>query len=83
MSLEQITEKTDRTFSFNGRLGTFSAVTHVKAEMTLAKASTETPQPLVIVEWKESRYYFHGKGSAGHNSAVSHVYSDPMQAKAE
>lgn len=83
VSLEQITEKTDRTFSFNGRLGTFSAVTHVKAEMTLAKASPETLQPLVIVEWKESRYYFHGKGSAGHNSAVSHVYSDPMQAKAE
>ena len=80
---EEITEKTDRTFNFTGRLGTVSAVVHTKAEMTLAKADDNVPQPFAITEWKESRYYFHGKGSAGHNSAVSHIYSEPVRAKAE
>ena len=80
---EEITEKTDRTFNFTGRLGTVSAVAHTKAEMTLAKADDNGPQPFAITEWKESRYYFHGKGSAGHNSAVSHIYSEPVRAKAE
>ena len=80
---KEITEKTDRTFNFTGRLGTVSAVVHTKAEMTLAKADDNVPQPFAITEWKESRYYFHGKGSAGHNSAVSHIYSEPVRAKAE
>ena len=80
---EGITEKTDRTFNFTGRLGTVSAVVHTKAEMTLAKADDNVSQPFAITEWKESRYYFHGKGSAGHNSAVSHIYSEPVRAKAD
>ena len=80
---KEITEKTDRTFNFTGRLGTVSAVVHTKAEMTLAKADDNVSQPFAITEWKESRYYFHGKGSAGHNSAVSHIYSEPVRAKAE
>ena len=81
--MEEITEKTDRTFNFTGRLGTVSAVVHTKAEMTLAKADDNVSQPFAITEWKESRYYFHGKGSAGHSSAVSHIYSEPVRAKAE
>ena len=80
---KEIIEKTDRTFNFTGRLGTVSAVVHTKAEMTLAKADDNVSQPFAITEWKESRYYFHGKGSAGHNSAVSHIYSEPVRAKAE
>ena len=80
---KEITEKTDRTFNFTGRLGTVSAVVHTKAEMTLAKADDNVSQPFAITEWKESRYYFHGKGSAGHNSAVSHIYSEPVRAKAD
>lgn len=70
------------SYHFDGQLGTISAVNHIKAEMTLAKAG-ELSSPFEIVEWTESRYYFHGKGSAGHHSALSHVYSDPAQAKAE
>ena len=83
VKVEEISVKTDRTYSFNGRLGTFSAVQHTKADMTLAKAAETVVIPFEIIEWKESRYYFHGKGAAGHHSAVSHVYSDPMQAKSE
>ncbi|HBO37611.1 MAG TPA: ribonuclease E, partial [Pasteurellaceae bacterium] len=80
---EQNTAKIDRTFNFEGRLGTFSAVQHIQVGMTLAKASEEVSIPFKIVAWQESRYYFHGKGSAGHNSAVSHIYAEPTQAKAE
>ena len=68
---------------FNGRLGTISSVTHTKAEMTLAKASDEMPQPFPIIEWQDSRYYFYGKGSAGHHCAISHVYSEPTRAESE
>ncbi|OOF82526.1 ribonuclease E [Rodentibacter ratti] len=75
--------KFDRTYEFSGRLGTISSVTHTKAEMTLAKASEEMAEPFPIVEWTESRYYFYGKGAAGHHSAISHVYSEPTHAKAE
>ena len=73
----------ERTYQFTGRLGTFSAVQHTQAQMTLAKASDEVPEPFKIVEWTESRYYFYGKGSAGHHSAVSHVFSEPTKAQAE
>ena len=38
--------ETDRTYMFNGRIGTFSAVAHTKAEATLAKASDEPIQTL-------------------------------------
>ena len=72
-----------RTYEFNGRLGTISSVAHTKAEMTLAKASDEMSQPFPIIEWQDSRYYFYGKGAAGHHCAISHVYSEPTRAKSE
>ena len=72
-----------RTYEFNGRLGTISSVTHTTAEMTLAKASDEMPEAFPITEWQDSRYYFYGKGAAGHHSAISHVYSEPTRAKSE
>ena len=72
-----------RTYEFNGRLGTISSVAHTKAEMTLAKASDEMPEAFPITEWKDSRYYFYGKGAAGHHCAISHVYSEPTRAKSE
>ena len=69
--------KSDRTYVFSGRLGTISRVTHTKAEITRAKASEIINNPFPITQWQESRYYFYGKGSAGHHSAISHVYSEP------
>ena len=72
-----------RTYEFNGRLGTISSVTHTKTEMTLAKASDEMPEAFPITEWQDSRYYFYGKGAAGHHCAISHVYSEPTRAKSE
>ena len=72
-----------RTYEFNGRLGTISSVAHTKAEMTLAKASDEMPEAFPITEWQDSRYYFYGKGAAGHHCAISHVYSEPTRAKSE
>ena len=77
------TQEFIRTYEFTGRLGTISAVNHIKVDKTLAKASEEMAQPFPIVEWKESRYYFYGKGAAGHHSAISHVYSEPTRARAE
>ena len=71
------------SYVFTGRAGTISAVPHTKAAMTLAKAPDEASKPFPIVEWTESRYYFNGKGAAGHHSAISHIYSEPTQAKAE
>lgn len=72
-----------RSYVFTGRAGTISAVQHTKAAMTLAKAPDEESKPFPIVEWTESCYYFNGKGAAGHHSAISHIYSEPTQAKAE
>ena len=72
-----------RSYVFTGRAGTISAVPHTKAGMTLAKAPDDESKPFPIVEWTESRYYFNGKGAAGHHSAISHIYSEPTQAKAE
>ena len=71
------------SYVFTGRAGTISAVPHTKAAMTLAKAPDEASKPFPIVEWTESRYYFNGKGAAGHHSAISHIYSEATQAKAE
>ena len=71
------------SYVFTGRAGTISAVPHTKAAMTLAKAPNDESKPFPIVEWAESRYYFNGKGAAGHHSAISHIYSEPTQAKAE
>ena len=73
--------ETDRTYVFNGRIGTFSAVAHTKAEATLAKASDEPIQTYPVSEWKKSRYYFYGKGAAGHHTAISHVYAEPTKAE--
>lgn len=70
-----------RNYQFNGRLGTISAVPHTTSEMTLAKASDEPLEMYQIGVWTESRYYFHGKGSAGHHSAISHVYAGPTKAE--
>lgn len=67
-------------YQFEGRIGTISAVLHTKSAMTKAIASEEEVKVYPIVEWKQSRYYFHGKGDAGHQSASSHVYSEPTQA---
>ncbi|WP_075293770.1 ribonuclease E [Histophilus somni] len=72
-----------REYQFNGRLGTISAVMHTKAEMTLAKSSDEPMQPFSIVEWQDSRYYFYGRGAAGHHCAISHVYHEPANTKIE
>ena len=72
-----------RTYEFNGRLGTISSVSYTKAEMTLAKASDEMSEAFPITEWQDSRYYFYGKGAAGHHCAISHVYSEPTRAKSE
>ncbi|MBS6727206.1 MAG: ribonuclease E/G, partial [Haemophilus parainfluenzae] len=71
------------SYVFTGRAGTISAVPHTKAAMTLAKAPDDESKPFPIVEWTESHYYFNGKGAAGHHSAISHIYSEPTQAKAE
>ncbi|MEE3609142.1 ribonuclease E [Avibacterium paragallinarum] len=79
-SVIKIEEKTDRTYEFSGRLGTISAVVHTKAEMTPAKIVPSENLAYPIVEWKESRYYFYGRGAAGHHSAISHVYSEPRRA---
>lgn len=77
------TQEFIRTYEFTGRLGTISAVNYIKVDKTLAKASEEMAQPFPIVEWQESRYYFYGKGAAGHHCAISHVYSEPTRARAE
>ena len=73
--------ETDRTYVFNGRIGTFSAVAHTKAEATLAKASDAPIVAYPITEWTKSRYYFYGKGAAGHHMAISHVYAEPTKAE--
>jgi ribonuclease E len=73
----------DRTYVFNGRVGTFSAVAHTKADSTLAKASDEPITTYPVQEWQESRYYFYGKGAAGHHTAISHVYAEPTKAESE
>lgn len=77
---EKTTPKTDRTYTFTGRLGTVSAVAHTQAQTTQAQAiASEGDYP--IVEWTGSRYYFYGKGSAGHHSAISHVYAVATKAE--
>lgn len=70
-------------YQFNGRLGTISAVEHIRAEMSLAQASQEINAPFPIQQWNESRYYFHGTGAAGYHSATSHIFFEATQAKVE
>ncbi|MFC0322308.1 ribonuclease E [Gallibacterium melopsittaci] len=71
------------TYQFNGRLGTISAVQHIKAEMTLAAADELMPMALNIVEWKGSRYSFRGKGAAGYHTAIDRASIEPTQAAAQ
>lgn len=63
------------SYTFSGKLGTFSRVAHTTSEMTVAKTVDEPAATISMVEWQHSKYYFYGKGFAGHSSAVSHVYS--------
>ncbi|KGQ39249.1 ribonuclease E [Gallibacterium genomosp. 1] len=70
-------------YRFDGRLGTFSAVHHIKAGMTLAQADELPTMLLNIVEWKGSRYSFRGRGAAGYHTAIDHATVEPTQAKAE
>lgn len=62
-------------YQFEGKLGTISRVAHTTSEMSVAKAPSEQNEPFPITQWQHSKYYFYGKGFAGHSSAVSHVYS--------
>lgn len=81
--LEKVIEPYQSTYQFNGRLGTFSVVEHIKADMTLAEAGELTPMALNIVEWKGSRYTFRGKGAAGYHTAIDRATVEPTQAKVE
>lgn len=67
----------ESSYSFNGRLGTFSRAEHTKAEMTVATPPTENLDTFAITEWQNSKYYFYGKGFGGYSSAVSQVQSAP------
>lgn len=81
--LEKVIEPYQSIYQFNGRLGTFSVVEHIKADMTLAEAGELTPMALNIVEWKGSRYTFRGKGAAGYHTAIDRATVEPTQAKVE
>lgn len=70
-------------YVFEGRLGTFSRVVHTKAEMTKAENNEPAAPAFEIRVWNHSKYYFRGKGSAGHSAAISHVHSAPRAASAE
>lgn len=67
----------ESSYSFNGRLGTFSRAEHTKAEMTVATPPTENLDTFAITEWQNSKYYFYGKGFGGYSGAVSQVQSAP------
>ena len=64
-------------YVFEGHLGTFSRVEHTKAEMTKAENKEPIAPAFQIRVRNHSNYYFHGKGSAGHAAADSHVHSAP------
>jgi len=64
-------------YVFEGHLGTFSRVEHTKAEMTKAENKEPSAPAFQIRVWNHSKYYFHGKGAAGHAAADSHVHSAP------
>ncbi len=64
-------------YKFDGNLGTFSRVNHIKSEATEAQSLESSTETFEVIEWKDSRYYFYGKGFGGHSSAISHVYSVP------
>ena len=64
-------------YVFEGHLGTFSRVEHTKAAMTKAENNKPPAPAFQIRVWNHSKYYFHGKGAAGHAAADSHVHSAP------
>ncbi|MGX2957357.1 ribonuclease E [Ursidibacter arcticus] len=72
---EKVIEIYQSNYQFEGKLGTFSRVSHTKADTAIAASSDEQSEPFPITEWQGSKYYFYGKGFGGHSSAVSHVYS--------
>ena len=67
-------------YVFEGHLGTFSRVEHTKAAMTKAENKEPAAPAFQIRVWNHSKYYFHGKGAAGHAAADSHVHSAPRAA---
>ena len=67
-------------YVFEGHLGTFSRVEHTKAAMTKAENKEPAAPAFQIRVWNHSKYYFHGKGAAGHAAADSHVHSAPRVA---
>ncbi|QLB42095.1 MULTISPECIES: ribonuclease E [Mannheimia] len=71
------------SYSFNGRLGTFSRAEHTKAEMTVTTLPTENLDTFAITEWQNSKYYFYGKGFGGYSGAVSQVQSAPRSTGVE
>lgn len=73
----------ESSYSFNGRLGTFSRAEHTKAEMTVATPLTENLDTFAITEWQNSKYYFYGKGFGGYSGAVSQVQSAPRSTGVE
>ncbi|MDH2997720.1 ribonuclease E [Pasteurellaceae bacterium LFhippo2] len=77
----QIASQYQSSYQFEGKLGTFSRVSHTKSAMTVASAPSEPIETIKAVEWQGSKYYFYGKGFGGHSSAVSHVYSVARVAK--
>ncbi|OOH91489.1 ribonuclease E [Pasteurellaceae bacterium 15-036681] len=77
----QIVSQYQSSYQFDGKLGTFSRVTHTKSAMAIASAPAEPIEIIKAVEWQHSKYYFYGKGFGGHSSAVSHVYSVARIAK--
>ncbi len=77
------TEPFQSTYHFSGRIGTISAVNHIKAQPTQALAQEKISEAYPIQIWANSRYYFYGKGDAGHQRAISHVYAEPTQAEAK
>lgn len=72
------------TYCFNGRVGALSSATsHTAAAPTQAPASDTLNAPYPVREWQNSRYHFYGKGDAGHERAISHVYAEPTAAPAK
>ena len=67
-------------YVFEGHLGTFSRVEHTKSAMTKAENKEPAAPAFQIRVWNHSKYYFHGKGAAGHAAADSHVHSAPRVA---
>lgn len=67
----------ESSYTFDGKLGTFSRVKHTQSAMTVAAAPAESLESFAITQWQNSKYYFYGKGFGGYSSAVSQVESAP------